>query len=185
MPSLRPCSGGPPPSAIHGRGRLPRHPCRGAPYARPAFSLWFTGHININIKSQINSYRGGLVADLSLAAVHRSHCRSEPALGGIPTMAVCQATSSSTDTTPSSGCRPEQAHSHRDLRSSELCAAPNSQVGYKAASAAGDAPPPPRGRVEVLRSGQPGMDAGLAAAGHGWPMAAGPRSRTGARACRA
>ena len=44
---------------------------------------------------------------------------------------------------------------------------------------------PPRGRVEVLRSGQPGMDAGLAAPGHGWPMAAGPRSRTGARACRA
>ncbi len=44
---------------------------------------------------------------------------------------------------------------------------------------------PSRGRVEVLRSGQPGMDAGLAAAGHGWPMAAGPRSRTGARACRA
>jgi len=31
--------------------------------------------------------------------------------------------------------------------------------------------------VEVLRSGQPGMDAGLAAHGHGWPIAAGPRSR--------
>ena len=44
---------------------------------------------------------------------------------------------------------------------------------------------PSRGRVEVLRSGQPGMDAGLAAYGHGWPIAAGPRSRTGARACRA
>ena len=44
---------------------------------------------------------------------------------------------------------------------------------------------PSRGRVEVLRSGQPGMDAGLAAHGHGWPIAAGPRSRTGARACRA
>jgi hypothetical protein len=44
---------------------------------------------------------------------------------------------------------------------------------------------PSRGRVEVLRSGQPGMDAGLAAPGHGWPMAAGPRSRTGARAWRA
>ena len=44
---------------------------------------------------------------------------------------------------------------------------------------------PSRGRVEVLRSGQPGMDAGLAAYGHGWPIAAGPRSRTGARECRA
>ncbi len=43
MPSLRHCSGGPPPSAIHGRGRLPRHPCRGAPYATPAFGLWERG----------------------------------------------------------------------------------------------------------------------------------------------
>ncbi|RKS18728.1 hypothetical protein BJ917_4421 [Pseudomonas sp. WPR_5_2] len=42
-----------------------------------------------------------------------------------------------------------------------------------------------RGRVEVLRSGQPGMDAGLAAPGQGWPIAAGPRSRTGTRVCRA
>ncbi len=44
MPSLRHCSGGPPPSAIHGRGRLPRHPCRGAPYATPAFGLWERGN---------------------------------------------------------------------------------------------------------------------------------------------
>jgi hypothetical protein len=44
---------------------------------------------------------------------------------------------------------------------------------------------PSRGRAQVLRSGQPGKDAGLAAPGHGWPMTAGPRSRTGARACRA
>ena len=57
----------------------------------------------------------------------------------------------------------------------------NSQVGFQAASAAVAVVAPSRGRVEVLRSGQPGMDAGLAAPGHGWPMAAGPRSRTGAR----
>ncbi len=44
---------------------------------------------------------------------------------------------------------------------------------------------PSRGRAQVLRSGQPGMDAGLAAYGHGWPIAAGPWSRTGARECRA
>ncbi len=62
---------------------------------------------------------------------------------------------------------------------------PKSQAGYQAASAAVAVHAPSRGRVEVLRSGQPGMDAGLAAPGHGWPMAAGPRSRTGARACRA
>ena len=44
---------------------------------------------------------------------------------------------------------------------------------------------PSVGRAQVLRSGQPGKDAGLAAHGHGWPIAAGPRSRTGARVCRA
>jgi len=60
-----------------------------------------------------------------------------------------------------------------------------SQVGYQAASAAVAVVAPSRGRVEALRSGQPGKDAGLAAPGHGWPMAAGPRSRTGARAWRA
>ena len=40
---------------------------------------------------------------------------------------------------------------------------------------------PPGGRVEVLWSGPPGMDAGRAAMGHGWPVAACPRNRTGAR----
>ncbi|CAI8908214.1 hypothetical protein EMIT0P44_30197 [Pseudomonas sp. IT-P44] len=39
MPSLRSCSVGPPPSAIHGRGRLTRHPCRVAHCAKPALGL--------------------------------------------------------------------------------------------------------------------------------------------------
>ena len=39
--------------------------------------------------------------------------------------------------------------------------------------------------MEVLRSGHRGKDAAVAAPGHGWPMAAGPRSRTGAKAWRA
>jgi hypothetical protein len=62
---------------------------------------------------------------------------------------------------------------------------PGRPVGRLAFALAFDLLAPSRGRVEVLRSGQPGKDAGLAAPGHGWPMAAGPRSRTGARACRA
>ncbi|SSB98300.1 hypothetical protein SAMN04488697_111158 [Pseudomonas sp. 43mfcvi1.1] len=41
------------------------------------------------------------------------------------------------------------------------------------------------GRTQALRSGHPGMDAGIAALGHGWPFAAGPRSNAGVRACRA
>jgi hypothetical protein len=40
---------------------------------------------------------------------------------------------------------------------------------------------PSEGRAQVLRSGHRGKDAAVAAPGHGWPMAAGPRSRTGAR----
>jgi hypothetical protein len=60
MPSLRHCSGGPPPSAIHGRGRLPRHPCRGAPCATPAFGLWERGkQIKIKIKIKIKSQSNG------------------------------------------------------------------------------------------------------------------------------
>ncbi len=39
MPSLRSCSVGPPRSAIHGRARLPRHPCRGTHCAEPPLSL--------------------------------------------------------------------------------------------------------------------------------------------------
>ncbi|GEM_PF-2269418 len=39
MPSLRSCSVGPPPSAIHGRGRLTRHPCRVVHCAEPPLGL--------------------------------------------------------------------------------------------------------------------------------------------------
>jgi len=39
MPSLRSCSVGPPPSAIHGRRQLTRHPCRVAHCAEPPLGL--------------------------------------------------------------------------------------------------------------------------------------------------
>jgi hypothetical protein len=39
IPSLRSCSVGPPRSAIHGRARLTRHPCRVAHCAEPALGL--------------------------------------------------------------------------------------------------------------------------------------------------
>jgi hypothetical protein len=39
IPSLRRRSVGPPPSAIHGGGRLSRHPCRSAHSTSPAFGL--------------------------------------------------------------------------------------------------------------------------------------------------
>ena len=63
----------------------------------------------------------------------------------------------------------EQARSHRRN------AFTLSQVGYKAASLwllILGAPLNHAGRTQALRSGHPGMDAGLAALGHGWPFAA-------------
>ena len=48
---------GPPPSAIHGGGRLSRHPCRSAHSTRPAFSLhqsrdwWCLDFLRMKIKS--------------------------------------------------------------------------------------------------------------------------------------
>jgi hypothetical protein len=57
VPSLRRRSVGPPPSAIHGGGRLSRHPCRSAHSASPAFSLhpsrvlWCLGFLGMKIKS--------------------------------------------------------------------------------------------------------------------------------------
>jgi hypothetical protein len=83
------------------------------------------------------------------------------------------------------------ALSGRPSRASPLpqwdCGQSCNQVGCQAASLcfcsalAFDFLAPSRGFVPVLRSGQPGMDAGLAAHDHGWSIAAGPRSRTGAR----
>jgi hypothetical protein len=45
--------------------------------------------------------------------------------------------------------------------------------------------PFPRGRTQALRRGHRGKDAAVAAPGHGWPMAAGPRSNAFVTACRA
>ncbi|SDO94502.1 hypothetical protein SAMN04489798_4265 [Pseudomonas arsenicoxydans] len=59
MPSFRSCSVGPPPSAIHGRGRLPRHPCRGAHCAEPPLGL-------SRGRAPPKPKRGGLPADLAL-----------------------------------------------------------------------------------------------------------------------
>ncbi len=73
MPSLRHCSGGPPRSAIHGRARLSRHPCRDAPCATPAFGLWERGRqINIKIKSRSNGNGNGKINSFASRLPHRS-----------------------------------------------------------------------------------------------------------------
>jgi hypothetical protein len=140
------------------------------PSLRPS---WLTGHPDPKPK------RGGLIADLTFADT--------------PNLLWERACSRRTSTIT----RPVWmiALSGRPSRASPLpqwdCGQSCNQVGCQAASLcfcsalAFDFLAPSRGRVEVLRSGQPGMDAGLAAHDHGWSIAAGPRSRTGARACRA
>jgi len=54
VPSLRSCSVGPPRSAIPGRARLTRHPCRVAHCAEPPLGLP-TGQIKIKIKIKSQS----------------------------------------------------------------------------------------------------------------------------------
>jgi hypothetical protein len=55
MPSLRSCSVGPPRSAIHGRARLTRHPCRVAHYAEPPLGLSRRRCIKIKISRRANA----------------------------------------------------------------------------------------------------------------------------------
>ena len=89
------------------------------------------------------------------------------------------------DRTPSSKRRPQKAGSYKS-RPAHTRFPPLIRPSVSSPAAFDfDLPAPSGGRVEVLRSGQPGMDAGLAAHGQGWPIAAGPRSRTGARERRA
>ena len=72
MPSLRSCSVGPPRSAIHGRARLTRHPCRVAHCAEPPLGLPMG-------RAPPKPKRGGLPAGLSFEA-HAHTCRSELAM---------------------------------------------------------------------------------------------------------
>ena len=110
-------------------------------------------------------------------------CRSRLAAGGVPTIAVGWVHSWVKGRL--SGRLREQASL---LRRAKQRTRPSPLIRPSVSSPSAfdsDLPAPSGGRVEVLRSGQPGMDAGLAAPGQGWPMAAGPRSRTGAREHRA
>ncbi len=82
MPSLRSCSVGPPPSAIHGRGRLTRHPCRVAHCAAPALGL-SRGQENQKQKPTATPTRGGLPAGLFVGFVRIPPCRSRLAGDGV------------------------------------------------------------------------------------------------------
>ncbi|MCP1495421.1 hypothetical protein J2Y86_000128 [Pseudomonas migulae] len=92
IPSLRSCSVGPPPSAIHGRGRLPRHPCRGAHCAEPALGLP-TGQIKIKNKARRPDSRPEVRQDHR--GEHQCHARQQSTVGaGLLAKAASQTTCS-------------------------------------------------------------------------------------------
>jgi hypothetical protein len=88
MPSLRSCSVGPPPSAIHGRGRLTRHPCRVAHCAEPPLGL---SRGRIPQKHHEAAYRPACLFKLTHSSCGSGLARES---GGSGTLI-------STDTTPS------------------------------------------------------------------------------------
>ena len=95
IPSLRSCSVGSPPSAIHGRGRLPRHPCRGAHCAEPPLGLPMGRCIKIKNKSEAAcrpAYPSSPLphkADRCTAfAFHHASLRCDPSLTPTPQVAT-------------------------------------------------------------------------------------------------
>ncbi len=98
MPSLRSCSVGPPPSAIHGRGRLTRHPCRVAHCAEPPLGL-SRGRLPPPQPRRPESRPGSLgVRVVLLCCVHSfPTCTPTPVGAGLLAIASFQAIDVSTD----------------------------------------------------------------------------------------
>jgi hypothetical protein len=110
MPSLRSCSVGPPPSAIPGRGRLTRHPCRVAHCAEPALSL-SRGRLPPQPPRRPESRPGSLVR----AFPHSGYVHRSPVGAGLLAMASVQPIHALTDSPLSSERRPQQAGSYTGI----------------------------------------------------------------------
>jgi hypothetical protein len=182
MPALRHCSVGPPRSAIHGRvaatpASMPGCPLRNT-YVRPA---WFNGAPRSKSKSkaeqsraeQINSQAAFFAFLWELACLRWHHL-------GVPERPSClhhrQASSHPQQTVPAFDLALASHHSSRpvgrcvlDLLLTLILGAPLNHAG----------------RNSTLIWGVNRQDAGLAALGHGWPMAAAPQINVGLRAHRA
>ena len=90
MPSLRHCSVGPPRRAIHGPARLPRHPCRGAHCAMPAFGQrGLTGRSDQDQKQSKakQSQSGACPVSMWLHHRYREQARSHRGLWAFTTFA--------------------------------------------------------------------------------------------------
>ena len=70
VPVIRQGFGGPPPRAIHGAGRLNRHPCRFTPQIPVEFRpAWFDGALKIKSRSRSRSRAARFASWLLLAAI--------------------------------------------------------------------------------------------------------------------
>ncbi|GEM_PF-1002574 len=126
MPSLRSCSVGPPRSAILGRARLTRHPCRVAHCAEPPLSL-SRGRLPPQPPRRPESRPGSSVVRVLLhcCATHSRDVHRSPVGAGLLAIASAQPIQTSTDPPPSSERRPQQAGSYRGLYfSRHLCISP-------------------------------------------------------------
>ncbi len=92
MPSLRSCSVGPPRSAILGRARLTRHPCRVAHCAEPPLGL-SRGRLPPQPPRRPESRPGSLVR----AFPHSGYVHLSPVGAGLLAMASAQPINASTD----------------------------------------------------------------------------------------
>ncbi|SEE80828.1 hypothetical protein SAMN04490200_5550 [Pseudomonas proteolytica] len=166
MPAVRHCSVGPPRSAIHGRVAATPASCRGAHCAIPACGhRGLTGRLRSKARSTAKAKLPTCGSGLARDGVSKS-----PAKCQISNVIVND--------------HREQARSHK---------------GYAHDSTIRSAVRPPRfacdfdlsaplnhaGRHPILIWGVNRQDAGLAALGHGWPIAAAPQINVGLRAHRA
>ena len=113
MPAVRHCSVGPPRSAIHGAGRLNRHPCRFTPQIPVEFRpAWFDGAPKI--KSQIKS-SATAEQQQSQSAKLRGFVGAGLSGRRIAAMAVHQPIHLSTDTPPSQASQLPQESAHASM----------------------------------------------------------------------
>ncbi len=148
MPVIRHCCVGPPPPAIHGLRRLNRHPCRLAPRSNVEFRpAWFNGAPQIKIKSRSKtavSPRNGRSELVRETSPQPTHLTSDTPLRSL--RQLLQKTGKLTQPGRLSGRRASDFDLRRPVKSRW-----------------------PNADSEAWATRQ---DAGLAALGHGWPVAA-------------
>ncbi len=148
MPVIRHCCVGPPPPAIHGLRRLNRHPCRFAPRSNIEFRpAWFNGALKIKSRSKAKRYSGNTPVGANLFA-RRHHSQRINRL--TPRFAAFGSSYRMSANPRKTGRLSGRRAFDFDLRRPVKPRWPNADSEASATR----------------------QDAGLAAPGHGWPIAA-------------